>query len=51
MIKDGEKEREKENKIAENRENTRIRKFHKIRVFYMHIFQRIFSTRNLKKCY
>jgi len=42
-----EKKEEKKKKIAENREN--VRKFHKILVLYMAIFQKLFSTRNLKK--
>ncbi len=46
MRKEREKEkkgREKENKIAENREN--IRKFNKIRAFYMLDFRKIFAPR------
>ncbi len=44
-----EKEREKEKKIAENLKH--IRKFYKIRTFYIDIFQKIFATRNLNKFY
>ena len=44
-----EKRREKENKRAKNREY--IRRFHKIRVVWMDIFQKNLSTRNLKKFY